>query len=229
MLELIEPYERKNGYMTKYKYLLWDFDGTIADSRPGIVKTFIETLKSYNIQANDGDLKDVVGPPLLDSFKRLFGFDEKSAFEAVEIYRQKYKEFGLGAISLYDGVAQLLRDTMAAGYHNLIATSKLEASAERLCVRFNIDDCFDGIYGAAEDGSVLYKNEVIRHALLSLPISSLGDVLMIGDRWHDLGGAAENGIDCLGVLYGYGDIDELAKYNAVFLAKSINELRNYLI
>lgn len=216
--------------MKKYKYLLFDLDGTLTDSCEGIYKSFEYALNFYGVEVDDlNTLKPVLGPPLKDSFMDMFGFDEKTADEAVAKYRERFSTVGLYENRVYDGVYDMLEALKKEGYFIALATSKPEKFARVILKHFELEKYFDFITGATIDGKISTKEDVIKHIIESLEISDVDEMLMIGDRKYDLIGAKIFGIDALGVLYGYGSKDELLENPSVLLAKSPDDVVKFLV
>ena len=213
-----------------YKYILFDLDGTITDPKLGITKSVQFALKHFHINVTNLDsLKPFIGPPLKDSFVKYYNFDELNAGEAVEKYREYFKDIGIFENILYDGMENLLHRLVKNDKTLIVATSKPTIFAKRILEYFNISDYFIFISGSELNGTRFKKSEVIYHALTQNNISSFKDVIMVGDREHDIIGANEVGIDSIGVLYGYGDYGELKNAKATYFAHDINELSQILI
>lgn len=190
---------------TRPQLVIFDLDGTLTDSAPGIVESFRHALGAVGAAVPEGDLATrIVGPPMHHTLRGLgLGADADAAIAA---YRADYTSRGWAINELFDGIAQLLADLRAAGVRMAVATSKAEPTARRILAHFGIDDHFEVIAGATVDGSRSTKADVVAHALAQL--SPLPDrVLMVGDRSHDVEGAAEHGIDTVVVGWGYGQAD----------------------
>lgn len=216
--------------MKKYKYLLFDLDGTITDSCEGIYKSFEYALNHYGIEVKDlNDLRPVIGPPLKDCFMEMYGFDEKTAIEAVAKYRERYSKVGLFENRVYDGIYEMFSSLKSAGYFIVLATSKPEIYAKRILEHFELDRFFDVVAGATIDGKISNKEDVISKILEILKISDVSEMVMIGDREFDLAGAKSFGIDAIGVLYGFGSKEELSQYPSVLLAKTPEDVAKFLV
>jgi phosphoglycolate phosphatase len=185
--------------------VIFDLDGTLTDSAEGIVASFRHALAQIGADVPDGDLAGrVVGPPMHQTL-RAMGLGEQ-ADAAVAAYRADYTTRGWSMNSLFDGIPQLLTDLKAAGIRLAVATSKAEPTARKILAHFGLDDYFEVIAGATVDGTRSAKADVVAHALAQL--APLPDrVLMVGDRSHDVEGAAEHGIDTVVVGWGYGKDD----------------------
>lgn len=213
-----------------YKYILFDLDGTLSDPKVGITKSIQYALKHYNININDLDtLTPCIGPPLKDSFMHFFNFDENTAYEAIEKYREYFGKKGMYENLIYDGIDELLSNLVEMDKTLIVATSKAAVFAEGILEYFNIDNYFTFVSGSELDGSRTRKSEVIQYALEQNNITDLNQVVMIGDRKHDIIGAKEIGVDSIGVLYGYGDYEELSNARATYIVNDISELSKLLM
>jgi phosphoglycolate phosphatase len=185
--------------------VIFDLDGTLTDSADGIVSSFRHALDQIGAQVPDGDLAGrIVGPPMHQTLHAM-GLGAQ-ADDAVAAYRADYTTRGWSINSLFDGVPQLLEDLKSAGVRLAVATSKAEPTARRILAHFGLDEYFEVIAGATVDGSRAAKADVLAHALAQLrPLPE--HVLMVGDRRHDVEGAAEHGIDTVVVGWGYGQRD----------------------
>ncbi|KDF01724.1 hypothetical protein Y900_023035 [Mycolicibacterium aromaticivorans JS19b1 = JCM 16368] len=190
---------------TRPQLVIFDLDGTLTDSAEGIVASFRHALAAVGAEAPGGDLTGrIVGPPMHQTLGGL-GLGDR-ADEAIAAYRADYTSRGWAMNSLFDGIPQLLADLRAAGVRLAVATSKAEPTAQRILEHFELADYFDVIAGASIDGVRSSKADVLAHALGQLqPLPER--VIMVGDRAHDVEGAAEHGIDTVVVGWGYGADD----------------------
>lgn len=215
--------------MTPYRTLLFDLDGTLTDPGEGITASVAYALACFGITPPPREqLYPFIGPPLHESFQRFYGFTEAQSFEAVERYRDYYRERGIWQNLLYPGIETLLPALREAGCTLVLATSKPEVFAQQILEHFRIAPYFSFVAGSNLDGSRTKKGEVIAYALArsgAQPEKSL----MIGDREHDVLGAREQGLPCVGVLYGYGSCDELTAAGAWRLAESVADLGELLL
>ena len=216
--------------MLPYTHLFFDLDGTLTDPGLGITNAVMYALRQFGIEVTDRrTLYPFIGPPLIDSFAEYFGFDPEQCRAATRHYRVYYGETGLFENEVYPAYPALLDRLRAAGYHLVIATSKPELFARRIAEHFGFADRFDYIAGAAMNETRLKKAEVIRYALDALGLDDPAKVLMIGDRKHDVLGARECGLVCAGVLYGYGDREELEAAEAKYIVETAEELERLLL
>lgn len=207
-----------------YQYFFMDLDGTISDPKEGITKSVAYALDYYGIKVENLDtLEKFIGPPLSDSFQEFYGFDREKSLEAVEKYREYFKDKGIFQNELYPGMEQLLKSVTEQGGKIVLATSKPEVFAKRILEYFHIEDYFIFAAGSTLDTTRNKKADVIRYALDSLGIAP-EEAVMIGDRKHDVIGAKENGMACIGVLFGYGDREELESAGADTVVETVEEL-----
>lgn len=208
-----------------YNIILFDLDGTLTDSSPGIINSILYSLKKFGIEeADTKKLRKFLGPPLVDSFMEFYGFSKEKAETAVEYYREYFSTKGLLENSVYSGVPELLKELKSLGKTLIVATSKPEPFTNRILEHFDLTKYFDFIAGSNLDNTRCKKAEVISYALNSCNIKNLSEVIMIGDREHDIIGAKEVGINSIGVLYGYGSLEELTAANASYIAKTTKDI-----
>lgn len=190
---------------TRPQLVLFDLDGTLTDSAQGIVASFRHALGEVGAPVPDGDLAGrIVGPPMHHTLRSL-GLGER-ADEAIAAYRADYTSRGWAMNRTFDGIPALLADLKGAGVRLAVATSKAEPTAQRILAHFGLDGYFEVIAGASPDGTRAVKADVVASALARL--EPLPDrVVMVGDRWHDVEGAAAHGIDTVVVGWGYGRAD----------------------
>lgn len=208
-----------------YTTVLFDLDGTLTDSGAGILNSIIYALKKYNITIEDkAELNKFVGPPLQDSFVNFCGFSLEESVRAVEYYREYYREKGIYENELYDGVEAMLKELSAMGKKLILATSKPEPFAAEILRYFEIDKYFDFVGGATMDGIRSKKADVIAYTLEQCEVMDLSSAVMVGDREQDIFGAKEIGIDSIGILYGYGDRDELQNAGAKYIVETVKDV-----
>ncbi len=212
-----------------YEYILFDLDGTLTDPAIGITNSVMYALKKFGIEVRErSELYKFIGPPLWDSFEKYYGFSEEEAKTAVEYYREYYKDKGIFENLVYDGIENLLIKLKDKGKTIIVATSKPEVFAKQILEHFDISKYFTFIAGGNLDGTRVKKNDVIQYALENCNIKDLSKVIMIGDREHDIIGAKKVEIDSIGVLFGYGDRDELEKAGADFIVDSVVDIGKIL-
>lgn len=207
-----------------YKTVLFDLDGTLTDPGLGITNSVAYALKKYGIEVEEREtLYSFIGPPLNESFKMYYSFSDEKAMEAILYYREYFGNKGIFENEVYEGIRQLLRKIKASGRKIVLATSKPEEFALRILEHFELTEYFDVVAGASMDEKRNKKGDVIKYALEKGCLTA-EDAVMIGDREHDIFGAQENGIDTIGVLYGYGSKDELEKAGTMYIAETVDDI-----
>ncbi len=195
-----------------YQTILFDLDGTLTNPALGITNSLAYALEKFNIEVTDKkELYRFIGPPLQDSFENFYHFSKEDSLKAVDFYRDYFRHKGLYENEVYQGIPDLLERLKAQGKKLLVATSKPEEFARQILKHFELFDYFDLVAGASMDGSKRLKGDVIAYALTSAQVSDLSAAIMIGDREHDIIGAKKNGLDAIGVLYGFGNREELKR------------------
>ena len=198
--------------MQDYTIILFDLDGTLTDSAPGILNSVRYACRKLGLPIpGEETLRRFLGPPLIASFREYF--PTKGLFEN----------------EVYPGIPALLADIKAAGKTVIIATSKPEAYARRILEHFGLAQYCDFICGATLDETRTDKAEVIAYALETAGITDKSRAVMVGDREHDVLGAKKNGLPCIGAVYGYGTAEELTAAGAAALADTVDELHKLLL
>ena len=219
-----------------YDIILFDLDGTLTDPGEGITNSVAHALKKWGIEVADrSTLYRFIGPPLKDSFMDYCGFDDDAEGErAVVAYREYYHDIGIYENLVYDGIEELLRALKEKGKTVVLATSKPEPYAIRILVHFGLDKYFDVIAGATMDSTRVKKADVIAYAIdriedkLGHPLDRTTAV-MVGDRRQDIEGATANGLDSIGVLFGYGDEEEHEAAGATYIAPTVANVGEILL
>lgn len=216
--------------MKNYDVVLFDLDGTLTDPAIGITNSVMHALKKYGISVGDRrELYKFIGPPLHESFEKFYGFSREEALLAVEYYREYYRDTGIYENIVYDGVEAMLKSLCENGKKIILATSKPEIFAREILRHFGLEKYFYYSAGANLDGSRTDKAEVIEYALREGNVYDKSVVVMVGDREHDIIGANKNGLDSIGVLFGYGDRAELEAAGADYIAETVENLTEILL
>jgi phosphoglycolate phosphatase len=205
-------------------HVLLDLDGTISDSAPGITRSLQYAFEACGYEPpTDDDVRAVIGPPFEVGLPAI-GIDIDDVERVVAAYQVRYEDIGLFENTVYPGIADMLEQLAAAGHTLSIATAKPERTSTRIIEHFGFSDFFTVHAGASADVGVgrRTKAQVIDYALIRLQLTpaDLGDVVMVGDRDHDVEGAHLNGIDCIGVTWGFGSAEELTDAGACALVDS---------
>lgn len=214
----------------KYSVILMDLDGTVTDPMEGITKSVQYALSGFGIHIdNIADLCRFIGPPLKDSFMEFYGFTDREADEAIRKYRKRFSVTGIFENELYDGMIPFLARMKEQGKTIMLATSKPHVYARQIIDYFGLSSYFSFIGGSNLDGTRSRKDEVIRYVLQQNDLTDVSDIVMVGDRKHDITGANLTGLDSVGVLYGYGDRSELETAGATYIVESVASLSALLL
>lgn len=226
----MKAYMAEHCKKDNWKYILFDLDGTLTEPKEGITKSVAYALEYYGIHVNNLDsLCKFIGPPLKESFMKFYGFDDAKAEEAVEKYREYFRPHGVYENEVYPGVDHLLSELVSCGKQVILATSKPTVFAKIILEHFDLNKYFSCVIGSELDGSRVKKGDVIAYALLQAGITDKSEAVMVGDREHDIIGAAENQLASIGVLYGHGSRAELEEHRADVIVETVEELQKVLL
>ena len=211
--------------------VLFDLDGTLTDAAPGIVNGIRLVLDHFGIgQPDEATMRTYLGPPLAVTWREHYDFTDEQVSEGLRVYREYYHEVGMFENEVYAGVPELLQQLNDNNITLATATSKPDFSATRIIEHFGLRDHFAFIGAANLEGTRDSKALVIEHTLAQLKAGPTSHrIVMVGDRHHDVHGAREHGIDTIGVLWGYGDEDELMRAGAVGLVEHPQQLGERLL
>ena len=214
-----------------YNTILFDLDGTITDSAPGIMRSVSYALEKMDFPpAPYETLRRFIGPPLMDSFMRLTNMTEEEASQAIKYYRELYNADAKFDAFVYDGVPELLKKLKEEDRLVILATSKPQHYAEQILAHFGLDQYFDLIAGPTIGTLKYEKADIIREIFNRLERVSAGNppdkktMIMIGDTRFDVEGARICGLDTVGVTYGFGSREELIREGAISIAGNVSEI-----
>lgn len=212
-----------------YKAIFFDLDGTLTESGEGITKSVQYALEKIGKPEEDLEkLKVFVGPPLMEQFMKYAGVDEATGRKAVEFYRERYEVKGIYENHPYESVEEMLQELKRKGYILAVASSKPEYYVTQILDYFKLSSYFDVVVGSEMNGARTSKSEVIEEALKRINMSDKrNEVLMVGDKEHDVLGARAAGLDCAAVAYGYGTQEELTEANPLKIVDSVDELLHF--
>lgn len=209
------------------KYILFDLDGTLTNPKEGITKCVQYALKHFGIERECDELISFIGPPLKEQFIEYASLTEEEGVKAVEIYRERFAPIGIFENEIYDGILSMLESLKNQGKILAIATSKPAVFARKISNKYGIEPYISLLEGSELDGRNTDKALVIKNAMEKLGAAK-ENTIMVGDREHDVIGARKNGIDCIGVSYGFGKDGELEESGALKIAHTPNELLKIL-
>lgn len=210
----------------KYKYLFFDFDGTICDTFDGIKLAMQAMIKHYNLVDDESNFRSYVGPPLTETFSKYWKTKEE-IYDGVQFFRSVYVDKGIQLSKLYEGIRPLFEELSKRGYKVCVATCKKHEEAIKLLKQYGLYEyiTFSSglVYKERED-----KKDVLNYAIKELNIS-VDDCVMIGDTVYDVEGARIVGMDCIVCLWGFGDYPKLNQDNIVYRAQKPSDILEYLI
>ncbi len=213
----------------RYKYIFFDLDGTLTDSKDGIINSIKYALDCLGEALPDEKtLQKFLGPPLVDSFQKFCGLGRESAELALVKYRERFSDIGIFENKVYDGIYDLLRALVNGGRVPVLATSKPRVYAERIMTNFRLRPFFRLLCGSELDGTRNAKSEVIEYAIEKSGCPR-EKIIMVGDRENDILGAKKCGIASCGVRYGYALEGELEAAGADYIANDTDELLTILM
>ncbi|MDH4211130.1 MAG: HAD hydrolase-like protein [candidate division WOR-3 bacterium] len=217
--------------MTKhYRTFLFDLDGTLTDPQVGITNSIQYALARFGIMERDRKgLIKFIGPPLLESFRKWYGFDDTRGRKAIAFYREYYAEQGIYENTMYEGIDDLLSELHSRGCMIALATSKATIYAQKILEHFGIAQYFDRVEGSNFDLTRAAKFEIIADILAETSARDRDEYLMVGDHVDDIRGARENGIDSVAATYGYGLERDLVEAGPTHIVHTVQELRTLLL
>lgn len=188
-----------------FNHAFFDLDGTLTDPKEGILNAFHYTISKLGLEnKTDGFLETLIGPPLFNSFKEHFGFNDDNVIDAINCFREFYSQKGIFQNKIYPGIEDLLAKLTLNNISLYIATSKPYDYASQIIEHFGLNKYFKDIAGSLMDGSRVEKHEIIAYQIQKHNLQNHKDIIMIGDRKHDILGSHYHSIPCISVLWGYG-------------------------
>ncbi len=209
--------------------VLFDLDGTLVNTGEGVTKSVCHALEQFGIfETDQRKLERFIGPPLMESFSREYGFSEEKSNQAVTFFRQRYETVGVYECILYPEVINSLEQLRELGFHLSVASSKREDFCHVVLEYLKLDQYFD-LIGGAKDAGASTKIQVLEDVLKRLSLQDRSQAVLIGDTRYDAQGARQAGIDCIGVAYGFEqDFDEMIKAGVLGVFDSLPEVVDFL-
>ncbi len=216
-----------------YRYVLFDLDGTLTDSREGICKSVQYALVKVGRPAPElKELECFIGPPLKTSFREFYNIVGEEADRAVAFYRERYSDVGKYENMPYEGIADMLQAVRDAGYILAVASSKPELYVEDILKHFDLYDYFHHVVGSDMEGKRGEKEDVIEEVFRRMDLDETKRkelAIMVGDRHFDINGAKHFGLDSVGVTYGFAKDNELTEAGATYVVDTVKELQELLL
>lgn len=211
--------------MKEYKYYIFDFDGTLVDSSEGIFNCIVYALKEFGIEESNRDILRVfMGPPLFESFKKVYNVSDDDSNWLVEKYRERYRVKACEESVLYDGVKEMLKALKDKGKIVAIASSKPQKFVDEIAEYLGIASFFDFVSAETFNSIHSSKKDLINAVLEHFGNPDKSECIMIGDRFYDIDGANAVGIDSAGAVFGMGEAEELTQAGATYLLNSPDDL-----
>ncbi|MEO0288355.1 MAG: HAD hydrolase-like protein [candidate division WOR-3 bacterium] len=215
--------------MKNYKNIIFDLDGTLTDSKEGIIDSLDYSLQHFGIKIEKNRLEKYIGEPLFKIYREVLKTENREKIDlAVSLYRKKFEEDGMFKNRVYDGIYELLDSLNRNGKNLFLATIKPTKFAQKILENFSLMKYFIHVQGTEMDGSNASKEELINSIITRFNIEK-NSVVMVGDRKSDFDGAKFNTIDSIIVCYGYIDENEKKLISPTFFASDVLELKQILI
>ena len=219
------------SFMNNFNTVLFDFDGTLFNTSPGVFDSFDEVVRHYGLSIDRNVYNKMIGPPLKFSFVHYLGLPESEIPAAIDVYREYYtKSEGMFNCTVYPGIIELIKKLRQNGKTVCVATSKPEDFAKAILKRNNMLELFDFTGGSdMEEKYRVEKVDVIKYVLKNMNLENKKQqVLMIGDRLYDVNGAHSAGLKCMGILWGFGSRKEFEECGADYICETTDDVFNFL-
>lgn len=217
--------------MSKFDAVLFDFDGTVADTGEGVFFCIRKAIERFGLrQPTEAEIRKFIGPPMVVSYKTLYPqLSDDEVQKLLVSFREDYVKTGLYKFRLYDGITELLKKLSESGIKTAVASSKPQKELERIITYSRIDKYIGAIVGADINYKDSDKATIVEDAMKKLGVEDKSRVLMVGDRKYDIVGAHKAGIACAAVLFGYGNREEFDEYKADYVVESFEEVEKLVI
>lgn len=217
--------------MSNFDAVLFDFDGTVADTGEGVFLCVRYAIDAHGLeQPSDEEIRKFIGPPMIVSYHTLYPqLSDDEVQSLMQSYREKYAEVGLYKYKLYDGITELLKKLNENGIKTAVASSKPQEALENIIKVSGIDKYFDCIVGADRNYTDSDKATIVEKAIKRTGVTDKSRVLMVGDRKYDIVGAHKAGIACAAVLFGYGSQEEFNEYRSDYVVNSFKEVEKIVL
>ena len=217
--------------MSRYDFVLFDFDGTVTDTGEGILKSLQYSFEAMGHEAPDlGDLKKFIGPPIHYSYTTFYGISEEQVGDYIKKYRERYREKGIYECYVYDGMRETIEELRKNNIRIGIASSKPVSLIYDVMNYLGITELFDAVSGVSvDDSNHSGKTFLVLDCMEKLGATDKERVLMVGDRKFDIDGGAGAGVDTCGVLFGYGSDEEFSEHIATYIIEKAEDLLDIVL
>ena len=217
-----------------YTYILWDLDGTIANTYEGVKNSMAYALEPFGFKLEDKETVDkFIGPPLRVSIPMVTGFDKDKTEKVVSRFRKRYAPIGLYECQLFPEVSETMDKFNEVGKIQAVSSSKPQVQCVDVLKHLGVGDKLDFIFGSTLDGRIDSKLEVLEETFrvvsAKYPDFDKSEAILIGDTKYDAIGAKEAGIDCIGVGYGFGTEEEFTENDAIGYYETLDEVYDVII
>lgn len=217
--------------MAKFDAVLFDFDGTVADTGEGVFLCVRHAIDVHSLeQPSEEEIRKFIGPPMIASYHNLYPqLSDSDVQSLMQSYRERYAAEGIYKFRLYDGMVELLQTLNENSIKVAVASSKPQEALTNIIKVGKIERYFDCIVGADKNYVDSDKAAIIKEAINRLSVADKSRILMVGDRKYDIVGAHKAGIPCAAVLFGYGSAEEFEEYHADYVVESCDEIAQLVI
>lgn len=217
--------------MRNYDYVIFDFDGTVADTGEGILKSLQYSFEQMGREVPElSALKKFIGPPIHYSFVTFYGVSENEVEQYIKKYRERYRKIGVYECFVYDSMVETLKTLRENGVKLGIASSKPIKLVYDVMEYLRLTEYFDAVVGTQfDDSNHPGKTDLVLQSMEKLGDKDKKRTLMVGDRFFDIDGAAGAGVDSVGVTYGYGSREEFMEHNATYIVDSPKDILNIVL
>ena len=213
-----------------FDFAFFDFDGTIANTQPGIFNCLRYAFDKIGMeQPPESQLIKMIGPPLSEGFEDVFGFRGKEVDLMIEKYRERYRAGGMFECEPYENIENTFVKLKENGVRLSVASSKPLPFAKKILDKFGFSKYFDFFSCPPMDAAHMTKTDLVSQAVELNGITDKSRAVMIGDRFYDIVGAKESGVPVIAVLYGFGDEKEFRKYGADYIAKTPEDITKIIL
>lgn len=213
----------------KYEAVIFDFDGTVGDTGPGVRNAVRYSLNEHKMPIFEDRLNEFLGPPLYETYEKQYDISPEKASELVDTYRVYYSKTGVYEVEAYPGIIDLLNELKAQGVKLAVASSKPQKFLDICAKHIGVYDIFDEVVGPDLLNHEANKTWLVNRACELLGVEPSKKVAMVGDRFYDIEGANTAGVTSIGVEYGFGKREEFVEYNADIIVPDMEELRKALL